>query len=112
MALFFKPHTLTLALPVEGGSYGLAKCVQGDCQPYTPKADETPAEEGRNVKAYWRVFLEPDAPVILDAEIREVRLGRSLIEAGPLYVRRIDTFRQGLPTDHLEVLAVAYREEF
>lgn len=112
MALFFKPHTFTVSIPVEGGDYGAAKCTVGDCQPYTPKADETMPEEGRTVKGYWRVFLEPGTVVVHDAQIRDVRLGSALVEAGPLFVRRIDPYRQGLPTDHIDVLAVSYREEF
>lgn len=112
MALFFKPHSFTVSLPVEGEGYGAAKCTMGDCQPYTPKADETLPEEGRTVKGYWKVFLEPTVAVVHDAQIRDVKLGKSLVECGPLFVRRIDPHRQGLITDHIEVLAVSYREEF
>lgn len=106
MAVPFKSHTVTIG----GTSY------RGFAEPYTPKADETPPGEGLTVLAYWLVLIDPladykAAGVVPDAAITDIYQGSILQEAGPLYIREVKPYYSGLSSDHIEIRAVAYREE-
>lgn len=102
MALLFKPHTFTI-----GGT-----SFTGFAEPYTPKADETPAEEALTVKAYWLLLVDSaHAAIVQDAAITTIALAGTTIETGPLYIRQVKPYLSGLSTDHVEIRAVAYRGE-
>lgn len=85
----------------------------GFAEPYTPKADETPPAEALTVKAYWRVLVDaPDAVIVADAAIEDIEtLGGTAIETGPLYIRQVIPWISDEDSDHVEIRAVAYREE-
>lgn len=85
----------------------------GFAEPYTPKADETPPEEALTVKGWWLLLVdEPHASIVQEAVIEDVETLRgTAIEAGPLYVRLVKPYLSGLRSDHVEIRAVAYREE-
>lgn len=85
----------------------------GFAEPYTPKADETTPEEALTVKGWWLLLVNtPHASIVQEAVVEDVEtLGGTAIEAGPLYIRLVKPYLSGLRSDHVEIHAVAYREE-
>jgi hypothetical protein len=104
MAVPKKPHNFIIG----------ATDFTGLAEPYTPKADETLPEEALAVKSYWRLFVDaPHVEIVQDAEVSDITLinGSVVLEAGPIYIRQINPYIAGLSVDHVEIIAVAYREE-
>lgn len=85
----------------------------GFAEPYTPNADETTPEEALTVKGWWLLLVDsPHASITQEAIVEDVEtVGGTAIEAGPLYVRLVKPYISGLVSDHVEIRAVAYREE-
>jgi hypothetical protein len=103
-----------MAAPLHTHSFTIGgTAFTGFAEPYTPKADETTPEEALTVKGWWILLVDsPHASISQEAVVEDVETsGGTAIEAGPLYVRQVKPYISGLPTDHVEIIAVAYREE-
>jgi hypothetical protein len=102
MPVPYKPHTFQ----IDGVSFvGFAETM-----PIRP--DDTPPQEALTLKAKWRVMVDTlTAAMVQDAPITAIQLGSLSIEAGPIYVREVHPNLSGLPTDHVEIIAYAYRNE-
>ena len=104
MAVPKKPHSFTIGTT---DFIGLAEA-------HTPKVDDSLPEEALTVRGYWRLFVDaPHAEIVQDAEVSDITLikGSVVLEAGPIYIRQIKPYIAGLSVDHVEIIAVAYREE-
>lgn len=104
MALVMRPHSMTI------NGYPFV----GRASTFTPRADDTPAEEALTIKAWWRIFVPDIDPVIVqDAIVQDIAFVESgqPVEAGPLYIRQVLPRNSGLLTTHTEIIAVSYRRE-
>lgn len=83
--------------------------------------DRTPEEEALVGLSAYKLLVDANDPELVpDASVWEItlvedpfgqRLEPQLVEAGPLYIRNVIPRISGLPTDHVEILAVALRGE-